>query len=232
MKKFKYLLANGCSFTLGSCMYDVETFIDQTEKREKNRFSKKLADKLNLEEINISTGGSSNDRIFRTTFDWIENNKEKVKDTLFVIGLSDNLRKDLWSNYKNDYIISTEIWQDIKYIAKDWNTTEGKVNQWRDFELKHLINEDEVEKDLIRKCLLLNSYVEGNMIFLNAWRRSDVVHSDLKFLEIRTEKYEGYNWSDYIASYQLDWDFGHPQEFHHHEMANLLYDYIEEVFGE
>ena len=35
MKKFKYLLANGCSFTLGSCMYDVETFIDQTEKREK-----------------------------------------------------------------------------------------------------------------------------------------------------------------------------------------------------
>ena len=94
MKKFKYLLANGCSFTLGSCMYDVETFIDQTEKREKNRFSKKLADKLNLEEINISTGGSSNDRIFRTTFDWIENNKEKVKDTLFVIGLSDNLRKE------------------------------------------------------------------------------------------------------------------------------------------
>ena len=59
MKKFKYLFANGCSFTLGSCMYDVETFIDQTEKREKNRFSKKLADKLNLEEINISTGGSS-----------------------------------------------------------------------------------------------------------------------------------------------------------------------------
>ena len=76
MKKFKYLLANGCSFTLGSCMYEEEWEYRQNL----NRFSKKLADKLNLEEINISTGGSSNDRIFRTTFDWIENNKEKVKD--------------------------------------------------------------------------------------------------------------------------------------------------------
>ena len=226
MKKFKYLFANGCSFTLGSCMYEEEWEYRQNL----NRFSKKLADKLNLEEINIASGGISNDRIFRTTFDWIENNKQKVKDTLFVLGLTNNLRKDLWSNFINDYIISSEIYQDIKYIARDCNTTEDEVNQWRNFELKYLINEDEVEKDLIRKCLLLNSYVEGNMIFLNAWRRSDVVHSDLKFLKIKTKNYEGYNWSDYIASELPDWNFGHPLENHHHDMAHLLYEYINEKF--
>ena len=231
MKKFKYLLANGCSFTVGSCMYEnVETHIDLTEKRNKNRFSKKLADKLNLKEINIAQGGGSNDRIFRTTFDWIENNKQKVKDTLFVLGLTNNLRKDLWSNYKNEHIVTSEIYQDIKYIARDCNTTEDEVNQWRNFELKYLINEDEIEKDLIRKCLLLNSYVEGNMIFLNAWRRSDVVHSDLKFLEIKTEKYDGYNWNDYIASKGPGGYHGHPTEFHHHEMTHLLYEYINEKF--
>jgi len=202
-----------------------------TYRQTTNRYSRKLADKLNCEEINISQGGSSNDRIFRTLFNWIESNEEKVKDCLFVIGLTDNIRKDLWSNYKNDYIISSEIWHDIKYIARDLNTTEDEVNQWRDFELKYLLNEDEIEKDLIRKCVLFDSYVGGNMVFLNAWRRSEVVHPNLKFLKLKSEKYEGYNWSDYIASYTPDWYYEHPREFHHHEMADILYEFINKTFG-
>ena len=230
MKKFKYLLANGCSFSVGGCMYEKIELLNDPTKQRRNRFSKKLSEKLNCEEINIAHGGVSNDRIFRTTFDWIENNKQKVKDTLFVIGLTDNLRKDLWSNYKNDYIISSEIYQDIKFIANDCNTTENEVNQWRDFELKYLINEDEIEKKIIRDCVLFDSLVNGNVVFLNAWRRSDVVHSDLKFLKLKTEKYEGYSWPDYMTAKYSDYRLDHPKELHHHEMAQLLYEYINEKF--
>jgi len=234
MKKFKYLVANGCSFTGGGCMYPIEdnwkSQSDRTDGQNRNRFSKKLADKLNLKEINIAQGGGSNDRMFRTTFDWIENNKEKVKDTLFVIGLTNILRRDLWSNYKNDYIISSEIHQDISYIARDCNTTEDEVRQWRNFELKYLIDEDEIEKKIIRDCVLFNSLVDGNMVFFNALRHCNVVRSDLKFLKLKSEKYEGYNWTDYIASEDIAWQGGHPEELHHHEMAHLLYEYINEKF--
>jgi hypothetical protein len=66
MKKYKYLVAQGCSFTQGGSMYK-----DKDKQQllfEKNRFSKKLSDKLNIEEINIAGGGKSNDRIFRELF--------------------------------------------------------------------------------------------------------------------------------------------------------------------
>ena len=81
MKKIKYLVVNGCSFSEGACMYP--NLKEIQDKKYENRFSKKLSEKLNCEEINISQSGGSNDRIFRTTFDWIQNNKEKVKDTSF-----------------------------------------------------------------------------------------------------------------------------------------------------
>ena len=230
MKKFKHLFANGCSFTKGACMYSKIEILNDLTKSSRNRFSKKLADKLNFKEINISEIGISNDRIFRTTFDWVENNKQKVKDTLFVIGLTDNLRKDLWSNYTNDYIISSQIYQGIKSIAKDCNATENEVNQWRDFELKYLINEDEIEKKIIRDCVLFDSLVNGNVVFLNAWRRSEVVHPKLKFLKLKSEKYEGYIWFDYMYANYSNYEGHHPEELHHHEMAELLYRYINENF--
>ena len=83
MKKFKYLLANGCSFSVGGCMYEKIELLNDPTKQRRNRFSKKLSEKLNCEEINIAHGGVSNDRIFRTTFDWIENNKKAVGDKLY-----------------------------------------------------------------------------------------------------------------------------------------------------
>ena len=84
---------------------------------------KKLSEKLNCEEINISQSGGSNDRIFRTTFDWIQSNKEKVKDTLFVVGLTTINRVDLYSKHDNRYIPAQPFYsgESIKLIAKYLN---------------------------------------------------------------------------------------------------------------
>ena len=164
MKKYKYLVVNGCSFTKGSCMY--EDADKQQLLYKKNRFSKKLADRLNFEEINIAGGGRSNDRIFRELFNWVEENGEKVKDSLFVVGLSNSLRKDLYSSYLKRYINSSEIHQDIEYIAEDCNASEKEVEQWRNFELKYLIDEYEIEKKIIRDCVLFDSTYLSIILFI------------------------------------------------------------------
>ena len=234
MKKFKHLFANGCSFTKGACMYSKIEILNDLTKSSRNRFSKKLADKLNFKEINISEIGISNDRIFRTTFDWVENNKQKVKDTLFVIGLTDNLRKDLWSNYTNDYIISSEIHQDIPRIANRVNASVKEVQQWRDFELKYLIDKDEIEKKVMRECVLFDSLITqlgGDVVFFNALRISNIIHPKLNFLQFIPNHSKGYNWVNFIRKKDPSWDQGHPLQQHHHQLADILYEFINKTFG-
>ena len=95
MDNIKYVYSNGCSYTEG-CGLD---------NPEKERYSKFLADKFGAEDINQSEGGGSNQRIFRTTFDWISKNRDKLKDTLFVIQLSYPVRNEIWVNrtWQDDY---------------------------------------------------------------------------------------------------------------------------------
>jgi hypothetical protein len=80
--------SNGCSYTEG-CGLD---------NPEKERYSKFLADKFNAEDINQSGGGGSNQRIFRSTYDWISENQDKIKNTLFVIQLTYPVRNEIWVN--------------------------------------------------------------------------------------------------------------------------------------
>ena len=82
MDNIKYLYSNGCSYTEGYGL----------DNPEKERYSKFLANKFTAEDINQSAGGGSNQRIFRTTYNWISQNQDKLKDTLFVIQLSECLR--------------------------------------------------------------------------------------------------------------------------------------------
>jgi hypothetical protein len=122
----------------------------------------------------------------------------------------------------------------LEYIARDCDTTVDKVNQWREFEVMNLVNSDEIEKNIIRQCDLFNSYVNGNVVFFNGWRRNELVHTDLNFLKFKSNGYDGYNWVDYIYSnkskYLLKdskytW-IGHPNAFQHSEIVDMLYQNI------
>ena len=243
LKKFKHLVVGGCSFSKGGCMYrDAEvgnlSIDERWDKQRKNRFGNKLAKLLNIPEIepynyNLSRAGGSNDRMFRVLFDWVEENRDIVKDTLFVCGLTDTMRKDLYSVQSNEYIVTSEIWQDISWIVKELNCSPTEITTWRDFDLKYFTKREEIEKKIIRDCVLFDSLVGGNVIFFNAWRRSDIVHPKLKFLKINNKPgYVGYNWSDYILSYREEWDFGHPNEYDHKHMSELLYEYIKEIYDD
>jgi hypothetical protein len=91
LNNIKYIYSNGCSYTEG---YGLDNPV-------KERYSKFLADKFGAEDINQSEGGGSNQRIFRTTYDWISENQDKLKDTLFVLQLSYPVRNEIWVNKAN-----------------------------------------------------------------------------------------------------------------------------------
>ena len=61
-------------------------------KNKEQRWSRKFSESYEFNEVNESLNGSSNDRIFRTTKDWILDNQGKLENTFVVIG---------WSHLKN-----------------------------------------------------------------------------------------------------------------------------------
>lgn len=74
------LLFNGCSFTQGSELQGKE---NNLEYRDQHRFSQVISNKTGLSHKNIAMGGSSNDRIARTTIDWFR----KIRVTLQLYNL-------------------------------------------------------------------------------------------------------------------------------------------------
>ena len=73
------LLTNGCSITLGAELGETtkthksgfEYQYCDTDYRHNNRWSTKLAMKLDMKPINLARGGGSNWRIWRTTQDYL-----------------------------------------------------------------------------------------------------------------------------------------------------------------
>ena len=89
MKKYKYLFANGCSFVLGRATSTIATEDDNSYVSIEHRFSNILSKKLGCLEVNLGQGNSSNNRIVRSTYEWVQKNSYKCKDTLVVLGTSD-----------------------------------------------------------------------------------------------------------------------------------------------
>jgi len=119
MKSYKYLVVNGCSFVHGDRIYSGEEHREGNFINEK-RFSKLLSDKLECEEVNLSITGSSNDRIFRTTFDWI--NKNDVSDVCIILGLTNWGRFEFYSDtVKRYYPFNpfSAVYKGILYKLKD-----------------------------------------------------------------------------------------------------------------
>ena len=120
------LYVNGCSWTAGNELDEDPIFAEQLAKRGMtlhpterhgvvnvkdsndnnvgiaadfwNEFTwaKHLADKLNLNLINDSAGGGSNDRIVRTTVDYVRNlTPEQRSRTLIIIGWTLSIRNEI-----------------------------------------------------------------------------------------------------------------------------------------
>lgn len=167
------LYVNGCSWTAGNELDEDPIFVEHITKRGMklcktespgvvnvkdsndnivgiaaqfwNEFTwaKNLADKLDVNLINDSTGGGSNDRIVRTTIDYVRNlTQEQRNSTLIIIGWTFSNRNEIcvndtynapkWFRFNathkfsesltHDHTLSLEKIESVNEVHKWWMT--------------------------------------------------------------------------------------------------------------
>ena len=67
------------------------------------RLSALFAKKYNAEDINLAKEGGSNDRIVRKITNWFVGNKDKLDETLFLIGLTEPQRFEIYDEDITDF---------------------------------------------------------------------------------------------------------------------------------
>ncbi len=240
MNRYKQLVSNGCSFVYAchenssvSCPGDTVHF----------NFTMPLAKRLKCSYNKIlATPGGSNERAFRTTFEWIQGNKEKVKDTLFIIGLTELARTEFFLFDKWRLIIPVDI------IDKDHSGNlpqiyEGNVfgddvekwNSWFKHWVKYFQHDKTEIQKLNRDVLLFDSYVKqfnSKVIFFNSFTDTLYEHTKERINYFSFKNYyelveKGsifipYTWYN---TYEPE---DHPHRVNHEEFANNLYKYIED----
>ena len=90
MKNYDTIVGVGCSFMNGDAVSDEDGFA--LNRQHKMRPAIFLSEKLNCNEVNLATTGSSNDGMFRRIYNWVEDNKNKK--TLMIIGLIYNQEQE------------------------------------------------------------------------------------------------------------------------------------------
>ncbi len=225
----KYLYTNGCSYTEG-CGLD---------NPEKERYSKFLADKFNAEDINQSEGGCSNQRISRTTFDWISENQDKLKDTLFVLQLSYPVRNEIWCK---------RTWEDDFGNISNWHGAQfghDGYTAWEANERDTSVDKDEINFNYVpdnksaseitwRYVIFLQSFFKLNNIryifFEGDINKHGFVDKTSKLFDLVDEAtfyHEGFKNS---AKNKLT-ECHHPNVEVQVEWADKLYNFIKELYG-
>lgn len=82
-------------------------------------YSKVLSEKLDTPVINDAAIGSSNDRIFRTTLEYISSLKHNEKPFV-VIGFSFVTREEVWIDNFYDYKHRIKDFPDSQFVSVDW----------------------------------------------------------------------------------------------------------------
>jgi hypothetical protein len=127
MKKYKYLVVNGCSQTTGQNCVVEETW------------PVKLSNKLGLELINLSAPSTGWYHIQNSTMSFIQNNKNILDECFFIFQIS---MLDRRLNYEEIPIVRTDIWEkwNIKYMSKSANSAKGFIN-WKKYTEFHKPND-------------------------------------------------------------------------------------------
>jgi hypothetical protein len=173
----KYLVVLGCSHAVGTGL-DLTISHDSggNEFRIKNRWSKLLSDKLNLEEINLGRDGGSNWQIYHNLMSWILSNQEKINETLFVIS---------WTYADRNYIDLVGDFfgpgDKLIYSSKahfDKNSTISYIpNELADFTNHNFYKWDNLWDEAVIKTSLL--YMTGLTSFLS--------NQNLKYLHFHSD---------------------------------------------
>ena len=102
MKKYKYVVVFGCSFSAHRKTYLVnpgETYGDVVA----NHFGAKF--------YNLAVPGASLQHTSRVVLEWGSENKDKFKDTLVIVGKTSIRRIEIWNNKTNSWYNDCDYFQ-------------------------------------------------------------------------------------------------------------------------
>lgn len=227
----------GCSFVQGSELGPNNSPLpSKPVQNVPGRFSQVIAEYYNAEEINLAQGGAGQDRIFRSTFDWIESsNLDSNESILFILGLSSPLRTEIWNNFKSDYsklnLYSIDNFSELlgMDIIKRNNISVSDYEQVRKLYFEFCINEEQMIRDQYRLMLSLKAFIK-----LKSPSSSIFIFNSLGEFPEWFRKGLGMD-NRYSPSWDLwinrngfqDSNISHPNESAHKELAEYIIESIQ-----
>jgi len=218
------LFTNGCSWTYGGGLgLDLP---EDNEKRLKSVWPYFLAQKLKIDKVvNLAEGGGSNQRIFRTTLDWLHNTYDKKEEAIAVIQLTDPLRyefyvtdkiddfsndPDKWALVKNDCLLNgpddKEAYNDSQIRFKNYTLIEGMYS-------------------LIRDCSALSFQFNQFKIKFYFWTYE--IYPDVtSYKLLKTQDFNFLNFNNEWEYQRVSASDFHPSFAGHIQLAQLIYDEI------
>lgn len=245
---YNYLLTNGCSFTWGGALDD--HFRDENgeidhDLRKSLCWPHHLCKLANIpNDINLSQGCGSNQRIFRTTSEWLMNQSPGVlSKTLAIIQLTEHSRYEVfdtelntWVAYKVDCArtddpVDTSYYEEVMMKYNDhrlsmYTETEGLfsainygmsiTNLLNFYGVKHyFVNQNSVEPDDVDNVNLYDLYCTS----INWLHHNQPLKSNFGY-------YSTINDPVGIRFDQISREDTHPTITGHKQIAQHIYDHL------
>ena len=207
MKSFDKVVTFGCSYMHGDAIND------SVGKSSGHLFKPAvvLGELLNCENEDTAHSGSSNERIIRNVYNWVESNRISKKP-LLVIGLSGTARFSFWSSHR-------ELWYELSpamihsYDDEALGNSNDKLTDgvgsvkdlrfWIEYYMKWIYNTDVEDKKLQRSIVMLHHYLKANncdYILLNSLEDSlGDIKDRIHYISFQDEHYSGEDcWYKYL----------------------------------
>jgi hypothetical protein len=197
----------GCSFMNGDRIVDKDgIFIG-----EQFVSAKLLSKKLNCNYIHFARTGSSNERIIKNIYNWVESNTT-YKSPLIIIGLSGTARWMFYSKHLKNYFdlqpAQIKSYDDIalqRVNKKVTNNGESvhKLREWLEYYMSWIYDINEYDLKLQRSVMMLHHYLKGNncdyRIHNSLEDSLDDIKDKINFLSFKDEDYKGEDcWYGYL----------------------------------
>jgi len=224
------LFTNGCSWTYGGGL-NLDTAA-QEQERLASTWPAHLGKLMGASEVvNLAEGCGSNDRIIRTTFEWLnKQSPERLKETIAVIQWTESSRYEY-------YIPETDEWARCKIgvclqNAEDYDTglarSEKRLETFTDEEGMYRLMSAHASMESILRHFGIKHYY---------WSLCGVSTMNNSYVEGFLS--ENYNWvkGTYPASICMGWEYEvvgdspwgydlHPSFKGHQQIAKIIYDEI------
>ena len=200
----------GCSFMNGDRIVDKDgkcVGLDLVS-------TKLLAEKLNCDYVHMGNTGSSNERMFKNIYEWIENNNETghYEKPLFVIGLSGTARWMFRSQHLKRYFdlqpahvqnYDDEALEKVNFKVTDHMESVDKLREWLEYYMTWIYDIEEHDLKLQRSVMMLHHYLKGNNCDYRIHNSLEDSLGDIKdkinYISFQDDNYKGEDtWKNFL----------------------------------